>query len=60
VPCWVLVPSKPAWRYGVSGDKMLFYPSVRMYRQAEGEDWSNVLQRVNSDFAELTEEQIAA
>lgn len=54
-PCWVLVPSKPAWRYGVSGDRMLFYPSVRMFRQAEGEDWSEVLKRVSADLERLGE-----
>jgi tetratricopeptide (TPR) repeat protein len=54
-PCWVLVPSKPAWRYGIAGERMLFYPSVRMFRQADGEDWSEVLKRVSAELERFKE-----
>lgn len=33
VPCWVLVPSKPAWRYLTKGDSVPWYESVKLYRQ---------------------------
>lgn len=45
VPCLCLVPSKPAWRYGLTGDKMVWYDSVRLLRQAEGEAWASVMER---------------
>lgn len=54
VPCWVLVPNKPAWRYGITGDRMLFYPSTRLYRQGKDEDWSEVLKRVEADYRQFT------
>jgi tetratricopeptide (TPR) repeat protein len=60
VPCWVMVPSKPAWRYGLTGKRMLFYPSVTMYRQADGEDWSEVMKRITNDYNALTEQRLAA
>lgn len=31
--CHVLVPSKPRWFYGLSGDKSRWYNSVKFYRQ---------------------------
>ena len=54
-PCWVLVPSKPAWRYGTFSDRMLWYPSVKMYRQGKDEPWSSVIERVKSDLHLLKE-----
>lgn len=64
VPCWVMVPAKPAWRYGVTGG-MPWYRSVRLYRQPKGkiwhepgshdmqyEYWEPVIQRVAFDLRE--------
>lgn len=52
-PCWVLVPNKPAWRYGTVSDRMLFYPSVKMYRQGKEESWGSVIERVKTDLQRL-------
>ena len=42
--CWCLTPSKPAWRYGVSGDYMAWYgKTVKLIRQEEGDDWKFVI-----------------
>ena len=56
VPCWVMVPNKPAWRYGVTGG-MPWYKSVRLYRQPTGDigAWMPVLRRVGLDLSELIE-----
>lgn len=58
IPCWVMVPSKPSWRYGVTGG-MPWYRSVRLYRQPEGgkEMWHPVIQRVGYDLEQLLEEK---
>ena len=37
-----LTPSKPAWRYGVSGEEMTWYPDVIQYRQY-GDDWTGAI-----------------
>ena len=62
VPCWVLVPNRPAWRYGISG-KMAWYRSVRLYRQPNklmkaGDPpdqglWMPVLDKVAVDLSDL-------
>ena len=50
VPCWILTPSGPAWRYGIEGERSDWYESVRMFRQAKGEDWAKVIERVSSEL----------
>ena len=54
VPCWVMVPKHPAWRYQSSGP-MPWYRSVRLYRQPESEDgaWLPVVRRVGLDLSDL-------
>ena len=49
VPCWCLVPSKPAWRYGLEGEKMFWYDSVKLYRQTVG--WEEVIDRIVGDLS---------
>lgn len=56
VPCWVMTPKHPAWRYGVSG-RMNWYRSVRLYRQAKEGDWIPVVQRVGLDLDDLVSER---
>ena len=52
VPCIVLVPSKPAWRYGLTGEKMVWYESVTMIRQGKDENWRSVVERVQQKIAD--------
>lgn len=40
--CLVLVPSRPAWRYGVQGTSMPWYSSVKLLRQ-KGDGWGHTL-----------------
>ncbi len=46
--CWVLVPSKPHWRYGLNGDSLPWYKSVKLYRQKK--DWDWIINKVSSDL----------
>ena len=54
VPCWVMTPKYPAWRYQNSG-RMPWYRSVRLYRSPlpEMEGWIPVIARISSDLGEL-------
>lgn len=53
VPCWVMVPNKPAWRYGVKG-AIPWYRAVRLYRQPKGEEsWADVVSTVGYDLEQL-------
>jgi tetratricopeptide (TPR) repeat protein len=45
-PCWVLVPQRPLWKFGVQGERTPWYPSLRLFRQGGQEQWSSVLRRV--------------
>jgi tetratricopeptide (TPR) repeat protein len=49
-PAWVLAPYSPEWRYGLRGEGMPWYPSVRIFRQARFGEWSDVLQAVNDEL----------
>jgi Flp pilus assembly protein TadD len=51
VPVYVLVPSKPAWRYGLTGDKMPWYESATMIRQVD--DWDSVYNQMEKTLASL-------
>lgn len=52
VPTTVLVPNKPAWRYGLRGERSDWYDSVEHFRQAEGEEWGAVLARATKHMEE--------
>lgn len=45
-PCWVLVPAVPEWRYLGAGERMPWYPSVRLFRQETLGVWEPLVERV--------------
>jgi hypothetical protein len=45
-PAFVLVPKTPSWRYGIEGDDLPWYNSVRLFRQGEADTWLQVLSRI--------------
>jgi tetratricopeptide (TPR) repeat protein len=61
VPCWVLTPSRPAWRYGIgggpAGDRMPWYgDTVVLFRQDRGSvAWEPVITEVADSLKELIE-----
>jgi len=57
VPCWVMTPHSPAWRYQNRG-RMPWYRSVRLYRQpsADAGAWVPVVERVAGDLCDLMAE----
>ncbi len=50
-PVWVLAPYSPEWRYGLYWERMPWYPSVRVLRQASPGAWDGLLQRVTNELA---------
>lgn len=50
--CWVLVSAAPEWRYGLTGEHMPWYPSVRLFRQRELQRWTEVVDRVAAALAQ--------
>ena len=45
IPCHVLVPSCPGYRYHTKGDDFLWYDSVQLFRQKPGEPWAQTVER---------------
>jgi hypothetical protein len=37
--CWCFVNKCPQWRYGMEGETMPWYGSVRLFRQANDGSW---------------------
>lgn len=46
--CWVMVPKAPMWRFGLSGETMPWYNSVKLYRQRG--KWVDVVADVATDL----------
>jgi tetratricopeptide (TPR) repeat protein len=42
-PAWVLVPARPGWRYLLEGERLPWYPSARLLRQARPGEWAPVI-----------------
>jgi tetratricopeptide (TPR) repeat protein len=53
VPCWTLTPSRPAWRYGLTGSSMPFYGDwIRVMRQKDG-NWLDLLEQVKTELTDI-------
>ena len=60
VTCWTLTPSKPAWRYGLTGREMPWYgPWVQQMRQT-GDDWGPVLKYLETAIPDYLSHKEAA
>ncbi len=46
VPCWILLPSSPDWRWFLSRGDTPYYPKSRLFRQETRDDWEPVIQQV--------------
>ena len=47
----VMLPFSPEWRYMRSGDRMLWYPSVKLFRQEKPKDWGPVIEKIAHEVA---------
>jgi len=46
-PALVMVPFGADWRYGGAGERMPWYPTVRLLRQQQVGQWSEVLEELS-------------
>ena len=53
VPTWVLLPFAPDWRWLQTGEDSLWYPTMRIFRQTEPEDWQSVVRRVEGALSSV-------
>jgi Tfp pilus assembly protein PilF len=52
VPTWLLLPSSPDWRWLAEGERSLWYPSMRLFRQAKAGEWEAVSADVGERLAQ--------
>lgn len=52
-PVWVMVPAAPEWRYQTQGETIPWYPSARLFRQQELNNWKPVLDAVAQELGML-------
>ncbi|MBF0426161.1 MAG: tetratricopeptide repeat protein [Magnetococcales bacterium] len=45
-PVWTIIARVPDWRWLLDRDDSPWYPTMRLFRQREGEDWPAVMARV--------------
>lgn len=46
-PCFTPLSSRAEWRYGVEGESMSWYRSVRLFRQLHSGRWTDVIDNIN-------------
>ena len=50
-PVWMLVSTMPEWRYPrEGGDRSLWYPTMRLFRQRTPYEWTEVIDRVAAEL----------
>jgi FkbM family methyltransferase len=54
-PVWVLLSTLSDWRWGAEGTRTPWYPSMRLYRQEETNDWQAVIERVKRDLSDAVQ-----
>jgi len=45
VPCWVMLPWVPDWRWGLHGEATPWYPGMTLLRQTQAGDWTGPVAR---------------
>lgn len=53
VPCWVLLPKAPQWRWLSGVTLSPWYPSLRLYRQEQQDHWDAPLDKIRNDLVPL-------
>jgi hypothetical protein len=47
---FALIPKFPDWRWSLSGDKTIWYPSVRLFRQQSYNDWRSTFLEIKNEI----------
>lgn len=50
IPCLVLVPNKPGYRYMIEGESFPWYRSVKLFRQLPKESWGQCVKRFHTEY----------
>jgi tetratricopeptide (TPR) repeat protein len=50
LPAWILLGPGPEWYYGADGDRSIWLPSARLFRQSDIGKWDDVMAKVVSEL----------
>ena len=56
-PIWTLLHSTPDWRWMNTGSRSPWYPTMRLFRQAQAGDWEAVVGQVAAELRALTDRE---
>jgi hypothetical protein len=59
VPCWLMLPYAPEWRWMLDRSDSPWYASMRLFRQVRPGEWAGVVQRVVDAFRPWAESSSA-
>ena len=49
-PTWLLLQKVPDWRWGLNDQTSFWYPSLRLFRQSEINDWIGVMKKIELEL----------
>ena len=52
-PVWTLIMKYPHWLWGLKGERSSWYPTMQLFRQMEQNNWTAVLQEVETELETL-------
>ena len=47
---WLLLHYLPDWRWGLNSNRTFWYPSMKLFRQSERDNWIEVMERVSLEL----------
>jgi len=53
VEVWTMLPAVPDWRWGLAGDKTRWYPTMRLFRRRQKDNWQPVISSLAEELALL-------
>jgi ADP-heptose:LPS heptosyltransferase len=56
VPVWTLLHAEANWRWMEDRDDSPWYPTMRLFRQQQPNDWQDVIRRVKTALQELSKQ----
>lgn len=59
-PVWTLLAKVCDWRWTDAGDTTPWYPTMRLFRQAQSSDWNEVVERVVNALNEFVKQRLMA
>jgi len=57
LPVWLMLPLLPDWRWLLEGEDTPWYPTLRLFRQQNGNRWDDVVARIAESLNHLASER---